>query len=162
MTSRFSLTAPSVKTHIHLSTTFVGWILENGSTVYEDAHISQPEATCTQHEHETHANTYLQAKAFGERCVNSLLQPQLGQPCHGKVVRILRLGILGPALSFPRPGWGVQFNSSPISALIAMEKISSGALDLFVPKNAVLDGKHLSTKHWSTRHSPSLCDSIPS
>lgn len=142
MTSRFSLTTPSVKTHIHLSTTFVGWVLKGGSTVYEDAHLSPPEAT-RDAQHETHANTYLQAKALGEQCVNSLFQPQLGQPYHGKVVRILRIAILGPALNFPRPGWGVHFNSSPISALIAMEKVPSRALHFFVPENAVLDGKYL-------------------
>ena len=34
-TARFSLTSSNVKTHIHLSTGFMAWFMEHGSTIYE-------------------------------------------------------------------------------------------------------------------------------
>ena len=119
-----------------MSTTFVGWILKNGSTVYEDHHQQD-----LVHGHDEHANTYLQVKCFAENCVSALLAPQPGQPRHGKVVRILRLTTLSPAVEFPRPGWGAGRLSSPISGIIAAKKIPREYLDSWMPEDAVLDGR---------------------
>ena len=136
MVSRFCLTTPGVKTYIHLSTTFVGWIMKDQSVVYEDFDCRQPLDGG-----EEHANTYLQAKALGENCVNSLFQQQqFGQLRHRKAVRILRLATLGGAVEFPRAGWGSGWQSSPISAILATESIPRESLQTLLPENAVLDG----------------------
>ena len=136
MVSRFCLTTPSVKTYIHLSTTFVGWVLQDQTTVYEDFDCNQ-----SLKGNEEHANTYLQAKALGENCVNALFQQQAGQPLHRKAVRILRLATLGPAVEFPHPGWGSGWQSSPLSAILATESVSLEPMRSWIPDNAALDGE---------------------
>ncbi|GAC93613.1 NRPS-like enzyme [Pseudozyma hubeiensis SY62] len=116
-TARFSLLTWNVKTHIHVSTTFVGWYLKNGSLVSESL---TPEGCGTQvDEQSEHVNTYFQAKTYAESCVNSLFTSQVGRKLHGKTCRIVRLATLGPAIDFPRDAWGAGHPSSPVCAALA-------------------------------------------
>jgi len=73
--------------------------------------------------------------------VKVLLQPQVGHPCYGKTARIFRLAVLGPAVGFPRPGWGAGWQSSPILAILATRSAPPEALRGLLPDNAILDGK---------------------
>ncbi len=118
-TARFSLLTWNVKTHIHVSTTFVGWYLKNGSLVSESL---TPEGCGTQvDEQAEHVNTYFQAKTYAESCVNSLFTSQVGRKLHGKTCRIVRLATLGPAIDFPRIAWGAGHPSSPVCAALAAQ-----------------------------------------
>lgn len=118
-TARFSLLTWNVKTHIHVSTTFVGWYLKNGSLVSESL---TPEGCGTQvDEQGEHVNTYFQAKTYAESCVNSLFTSQVGRKLHGKSCRIVRLATLGPAVDFPRAAWGAGHPSSPVCAALAAQ-----------------------------------------
>ncbi|SJX65858.1 uncharacterized protein SRS1_16412 [Sporisorium reilianum f. sp. reilianum] len=118
-TARFSLLTWNVKTHIHVSTTFVGWYLKNGSLVSETL---TPEGCGTQVDEQTeHVNTYFQAKTYAESCVNSLFTSQVGRKLHGKTCRIVRLATLGPAIDFPRNAWGAGHPSSPVCAALAAQ-----------------------------------------
>lgn len=118
-TARFSLLTWNVKTHIHVSTTFVGWYLKDGSLVSETL---TPEGCGTQvNEQAEHVNTYFTAKTYAEACVNSLFTSQVGRKLSGKTCRIVRLATLGPALDFPRNAWGAGHPSSPVCAALAAE-----------------------------------------
>ncbi|KAJ1027669.1 hypothetical protein NDA16_002008 [Ustilago loliicola] len=120
-TARFSLLTWNVKTHIHVSTTFVGWYLKNGSLVSESL---TPEGCGTQvDEQGEHVNTYFQAKTYAESCVNSLFTSQVGRKLHGKTCRIVRLATLGPAIDFPRDAWGAGHPSSPVCAALAAQVV---------------------------------------
>ncbi|SOV01968.1 uncharacterized protein UDID_08261 [Ustilago sp. UG-2017a] len=120
-TARFSLLAWKVKTHIHVSTTFVGWYLKNGSLVSETL---TPDACGTQvDEQGEHVNTYFQAKTYAESCVNSLFTSQVGRKLHDKTCRIVRLATLGPAIDFPRDAWGAGHPSSPVCAALAAQVV---------------------------------------
>ncbi|UZJ55729.1 hypothetical protein CBS101457_005049 [Exobasidium rhododendri] len=120
MTSRFSLLSYKVKTHIHISTTFVAWFLPDGSVVKENL-IQEGLSSDGKYEH--HVNTYFHAKTLAEGCVNALFVPQNGRTHHGKAARILRLSTIGPSISFPRPAWGAGHPSSPLCAALAAEEI---------------------------------------
>ncbi|CDS82027.1 uncharacterized protein SPSC_00209 [Sporisorium scitamineum] len=118
-TARFSLLTWNVKTHIHVSTTFVGWYLKNGSLVSETL---TPEDCGTQVDEQIeHVNTYFQAKTYAESCVNSLFTSQVGRKLHGKTCRIVRLATLGPSIDFPRNAWGSGHPSSPVCAALAAQ-----------------------------------------
>lgn len=118
-TARFSLLTWNVKTHIHVSTTFVGWYLKNGSLVSESL---TPEGCGTQvDEQAEHVNTYFQAKTYAESVINSLFTSQVGRKLHGKTCRIVRLATLGPAIDFPRIAWGAGHPSSPVCAALAAQ-----------------------------------------
>ncbi|KIS66431.1 uncharacterized protein UMAG_05422 [Mycosarcoma maydis] len=120
-TARFSLLTWNVKTHIHVSTTFVGWYLNNGSLVSETL---TPQGCGTRvDEQSEHVNTYFQAKTYAESCVNSLFTSQVGRKLHGKACRIVRLATLGPAIDFPRPAWGAGHPSSPVCAALAAQVV---------------------------------------
>ncbi|KAJ1576564.1 hypothetical protein NDA11_000110 [Ustilago hordei] len=120
-TARFSLLAWKVKTHIHVSTTFVGWYLKNGSLVSETL---TPDACRTQvDEQGKHVNTYFQAKTYAESCANSLFTSQVGRKLHGKTCRIVRLATLGPAIDLPRDAWGAGHPSSPVCAALAAQVV---------------------------------------
>ncbi|SPO29121.1 uncharacterized protein UTRI_06070 [Ustilago trichophora] len=118
-TARFSLLTWNVKTHIHVSTTFVGWYLKNGSLVSESL---TPEGCGTQVDGQAeHVNTYFQAKTYAESVINSLFTSQVGRKLHGKTCRIVRLATLGPAIDFPRIAWGAGHPSSPVCAALAAQ-----------------------------------------
>ncbi|PWN46660.1 hypothetical protein IE53DRAFT_391171 [Violaceomyces palustris] len=133
MSSRFSLTSPRVKTHIHLSTSFVGWFLDHGKVVKEDFIQNDLDADVTNHS--DHVNTYFHAKTLAEGCVNALFTQQAGRKLHRKAARIFRLSTIGPAVDFPRKGWGAGHPSSPVCAALAAEKVK----DL----SALVDGAFL-------------------
>ncbi|KAI9326141.1 male sterility protein-domain-containing protein [Zopfochytrium polystomum] len=127
-TARFSLLTKSVKTHIHISTTYVGWYLKDGSLVTESL---TPEGCGSRVDaHATHVNTYFEAKTYAESCINSLFTSQVGRPLHGKTCRIVRLATLGPAAAYPRPAWGAGHPSSPVCAVLAAHPFS---VDLIAP-----------------------------
>ena len=109
--------------------------MNDHSTMYEDYNCDY-NLDC----HEHHANTYLEAKALGESCIN-LLNKRAGQPLHQKNVRIFRLATLGPAVEFPHPGWGAGWQGSPVSAIIATESVPEEMLRIMVPENGTLDGE---------------------
>ena len=105
-----------------MSTTFVGWYLHNGSLVSES--LTPEGCGLTVDEQGEHVNTYFHAKTYAEACVNSLFTSQVGRKIHGKTCRIVRLATLGPALEFPRPGWGSGHPSSPVCAALAAKVVS--------------------------------------
>ena len=122
-TARFSLLTWNVKTHIHVSTTFVGWYLKNGSLVSESL---TPDGCGTQvDEQGGHVNTYFQAKTYAESVINSLFTSQVGRKLHGKTCRIVRLATLGPAIDFPRVAWGAGHRKpSRVAGLLACPALS--------------------------------------
>ncbi|KAI9309891.1 hypothetical protein DFJ73DRAFT_945371 [Zopfochytrium polystomum] len=132
---RFSLLTSSVKTHIHVSTTFIGWYLPDGSLITEtltpDGCGSRIDA------HSKHANTYFEAKTYAESFVNNLFTPQVGRNLHGKACRIVRLATLGPAVRFPRKAWGAGHPSSPVCAAIAAHVV--GDEEQLIGPNVGLD-----------------------
>ncbi|KAL8369912.1 hypothetical protein RB595_000326 [Gaeumannomyces hyphopodioides] len=134
--ARFSLGSSNVKTHIHLSTTYVGWFMGNGSTVTEDFLQND----LGEDGDETHANTYLHAKTLAEESVNALFKPQAGRPVHGKSVRILRICTLGAAAAFPSPGCGACQTSTPVSAALAAVPVAENSPEMaWVPRDSFLD-----------------------
>ncbi|KAH8883077.1 hypothetical protein GQ53DRAFT_664826 [Thozetella sp. PMI_491] len=136
-TARFSLTSTQVKTHLHVSTSYVGWYKSPGSTIYE--RLSQEGSHTSVSDYETHANSYLQAASIAESCVNAIFSPQAGQVIHGKAARIIRLATLGPAAEFPRPGWGVGHPSSPISAGISAKTFDPERQAPWMPRDATVE-----------------------
>ncbi|KAI9332464.1 male sterility protein-domain-containing protein [Zopfochytrium polystomum] len=132
---RFSLLTSSVKTHIHVSTTFIGWYLPDGSLITEtltpDGCGSRIDA------HSKHANTYFEAKTYAESFVNNLFTPQVGRNLHSKACRIVRLATLGPAVRFPRKAWGAGHPSSPVCAAIAAHVV--GDEEQLIGPNVGLD-----------------------
>ncbi|KLU92853.1 hypothetical protein MAPG_11735 [Magnaporthiopsis poae ATCC 64411] len=134
--ARFSLGSSSAKTHIHLSTTYVGWFMRNGSTMTEDFLQNDLDDDSN----DTHANTYLHAKTLAEESVNALFKPQAGRPLHGKSVRILRISTLGAAAAFPSPGCGACQTSTPVSAALAAVPVSETTPDrAWIPRDSFLD-----------------------
>ena len=110
--------------------------MEDNSTVYED-YDCEHDMECD----EKHANTYLEAKALGERCISLFFKQRAGQPLHQKNVRIFRLATLGPAVEFPHAGWGANWQSSPVSAILATDSVSDETLRTMVPEKGILDGE---------------------
>ncbi|KAF8970950.1 male sterility protein-domain-containing protein [Flammula alnicola] len=116
-TCQFTLGNAKVRTHIHLSTCFTGWFLPSGSIVHEEL----VPAIDSKVQYEEHPNTYLHAKSIAEGIVNAV-----GRDASKNVAwRILRISTLGPALSFPTPGWGAGHTSSPLCASIAAEVVDN-------------------------------------
>ncbi|KXS19037.1 hypothetical protein M427DRAFT_67590 [Gonapodya prolifera JEL478] len=123
--AQFSLLTPNVKTHIHISTTFIGWYLSDGSVVSETL---CPTAATSSPQLGKHVNSYFESKTYAESTVNTLFTAQAGRKPHGKTARIVRLATLGPAAEFPRPGWGSGHPASPICAALAAEQVEQKLL----------------------------------
>jgi len=130
----FTIGSPKVRTHIHLSTCFTGWFLPSGSVVYEelvpplnpniqyDEHANTCMSPCHLIYAPPNATSYvllltnpflkdLHAKTIAEGVVNAIGRTQGGRPASKVNWRILRLSTVGPAISFPVPGWGAGHTS---------------------------------------------------
>lgn len=54
----------------------------------------------------TERDADLHAKSIAEGAVNNLARAVPGRPASKVTFRIVRLATIGPAVSFPHPGWG--------------------------------------------------------
>jgi hypothetical protein len=135
---QFSFGSPKVRTHIHLSTCYTGWYLPSLSTFHEEPQSSLDPSFVNEYHpntcpslhlpaHHFHNLTFLRidlhAKTIAEGIVDAIGRSEAGRPASKISWRILRLSTIGPAASFPSPGWGAGHTS--VSFLLNPDAVGS-------------------------------------
>lgn len=124
----FSIAAPNVKTHIHVSSAFVNHWLPDGSTSHEslDQKPSSPAEidACL-------AKPHYQSKAMAEAVVDAFAAASSSNRSNtkSKVAFVnLRLSSIAPALVHPEPAYGSLLRAAQLCAVLASTNLTPGDL----------------------------------